>query len=147
MKTHSQTKQSNNTTHLSKKRQKKTTPTQTLSREVVFALYCSASFPPILATARGSANRDPGSTLRASPPGYCSALPASNRAGRDPDRACGTSTAVHLLGMRTGFFRLLQHGLANNLEQIPPSLPPLPPFSDISRGGEGNLLNEVTERM
>lgn len=140
MKTHSQTKQSNNTTHLSEKRQKKTTPTQTLSREVGFALYCSASFPPILATARGSANQGPGSTLRASPPGYCSALPASNRAGRDPDRACGTSTAVHLLGMRTGFFRLLQHGLANNLGQILPSRPPAPsPFSigssGISEGG------------
>lgn len=106
-----------------RERQKKNP--QTLSPKVRFALYCSASFPPILATAPGAANQGPGGGARASHRGvtavHCPLVTAP-----------GTSTAVHLLGIRTGFFWLFQQGLANNLEQNLPSLPP--PSSPFSFG-------------
>lgn len=61
-----------------------TTKTPNSFAKEVFALYCSASFPPVLATAPGAANQRRGGEARASSPGYLRASPASNRAGPAP---------------------------------------------------------------
>lgn len=161
MKTRSQTKQAKNgrkqyhpsVRERKKKKTHQTPNTQTLSRKVGFALYCSASFPSILATAPGAANQGPGGGRehhRRVTAVHC-----------PPVTAPGETQTVHAAplpqctcwgwGQAWLFFPLLQQGLANNLGQILPSSPPPALFHlGLQISPEGgcvwNLWNEVTER-